>query len=235
MKEKDLLVFIPAHNERDNIPKVANDLRTHCPEVDFVVIDDGSTDDTVDVCRAHGVPVMPLPVNLGLDGVFQTGNKYAYLHGYRRTLQFDGDGQHCAAYIHAMMERMDQGYDIVVGSRFVTKKKPASLRMAGSRLLSFVFRLTTGKTLKDPTSGMRMVNRTIMKQVAFDLNCGEEPDTWAYFVRRGATISEVQVEMREREAGTSYLTLGRSISYMCRMMVSMVFINLFRGRGGSKA
>ena len=82
---------------------------------------------------------------------------------------------------------------------------------------------------------MRMVNRTIMKQVAFDLNCGEEPDTWAYFVRRGATISEVQVEMREREAGTSYLTLGRSISYMCRMMVSMVFINLFRGRGGSKA
>lgn len=232
MKEKDLLIFVPAHNERDNIIKVADDLRTHCPGVDFLVIDDGSTDDTVEICRQNNIPVMSLPVNLGLDGVFQTGNKYAYTHGYRRTLQFDGDGQHSARYIPELMKKMDQGYDIVVGSRFVTGKKPSTLRMAGSRLLSAAFRLTTGQRLKDPTSGMRMIGRTVMKQVAYDLNCGEEPDTWAYFVRNGARLAEVQVEMQEREAGTSYLTLGRSIIYMFRIMVSMVFINLFRGRGG---
>ncbi len=226
---KELLIFIPAHNERDNIEKVAKDLREHCPEYDFVVIDDGSTDDTVEVCRNNHIPVMPMPVNLGLDGVFQTGNKYAYLNGYKRTVQFDGDGQHNAKYIAALMQKMDEGYDIVVGSRFVSEKKPGGLRMAGSRIISAAFKLTTGQRLNDPTSGMRLIDRNVMKQVAYDPNCGEEPDTWAYFVRKGAKLTEVQVEMSEREAGQSYLTFGRSIAYMFRMMVSMIFINLFRG------
>ncbi|MEA5001884.1 MAG: glycosyltransferase family 2 protein [Christensenella sp.] len=226
---KDLLIFIPAHNEQDNIEKVACDLREHCSAYDFVVIDDGSTDDTVRICKENDIPVMPLPVNLGLDGVFQTGNKYAYLNGYERTVQFDGDGQHSAKYIAALMQKMDEGYDIVVGSRFVSEKKPGGLRMMGSRIISGAFKLTTGQRLNDPTSGMRLIDRKVMKQVAYDPNCGEEPDTWAYFVRKGAKLTEVQVEMSEREAGQSYLTFGRSIAYMFRMMVSMIFINLFRG------
>ena len=197
---KELLVFIPAYNEQDNIEKVVKDIKEHCTDVDFVVIDDGSTDDTVRICREKNIPYLSLPINLGLDGVFQTGDK------------------------------MKEGYDIVIGSRFVDRKKHRSLRMAGSRLLSGMFRLTTGKRFTDPTSGMRLVSRKIMKQIAFDPNCGAEPDTWAYFVRKGARLAEVQVEMNEREAGTSYFTLGRSIAYMFRMLISMAFINLFRGK-----
>lgn len=227
---KELLVFIPAYNEQDNIEKVVKDIKEHCPRVDFVVIDDGSTDDTVRICREKNIPYLSLPINLGLDGVFQTGNKYAYLNGYQMAMPFDGDGQHNAEYIAPLIDKMKEGYDIVIGSRFVDRKKHRSLRMAGSRLLSGMFRLTTGKRFTDPTSGMRLVSRRIMKQIAFDPNCGAEPDTWAYFVRKGARLAEVQVEMNEREAGTSYFTLGRSIAYMFRMLISMAFINLFRGK-----
>ena len=143
----------------------------------------------------------------------------------------DGDGQHNARYILPMLRKMQEGnYDIVIGSRFLHKKKGHSLRMMGSRIISAIFRLTTGKRFTDPTSGMRLVNRKIMRQIAFDMNCGAEPDTWAYFVRNGARFIEVQVEMNEREAGTSYFTLMSSIRYMLRMFVSISFINLFRRR-----
>ena len=231
MNEKELLVFIPAHNEEENIEKVIEDLEEHCPGLDFLVIDDGSTDHTAEICHQKGIPCMSLPVNLGLDGVFQTGNKFAYLHGYKAAMPFDGDGQHNARYILPMLRKMQEGnYDIVIGSRFLHKKKGHSLRMMGSRIISAIFRLTTGKRFTDPTSGMRWVNRKIMRQIAFDMNCGAEPDTWAYFVRNGARFIEVQVEMNEREAGTSYFTLMSSIRYMLRMFVSISFINLFRRR-----
>ena len=194
MNEKELLVFIPAHNEEENIEKVIEDLKEHCPGLDFLVIDDGST-------------------------------------GYKAAMPFDGDGQHNARYILPMLRKMQEGnYDIVIGSRFLHKKKGHSLRMMGSRIISAIFRLTTGKRFTDPTSGMRLVNRKIMRQIAFDMNCGAEPDTWAYFVRNGARFIEVQVEMNEREAGTSYFTLMSSIRYMLRMFVSISFINLFRRR-----
>lgn len=227
-----LLIFVPAYNEEGNIEKVAKDLWQNCPEADFVVINDGSTDDTGKICMEKGIPCINLPVNLGLDGVFQTGNKYAYLNGYDYCMPFDGDGQHNARCIASLQEKMQQGYDIVIGSRFLTEKKHHSLRMLGSRMISGLFKLTTGTKFTDPTSGMRMVDRAIMKQIAFDPNCGPEPDTWAYFVRNGAKMAEVQVDMNEREAGQSYFTLARSAKYMFRMLVSIVFINSFRKKGG---
>lgn len=226
-----LLIFVPAHNEEQSIEAVARDLREHCPGVDFVVIDDGSTDGTARICHEKNIPCMSLPINLGLDGVFQTGNKYAYLKGYDCCMPFDGDGQHNARFIAPLLAKMEEGYDIVIGSRFLTEKKHGSLRMAGSRLISGMFRLTTGVRFTDPTSGMRLVDRAIMRKIAFDPNCGPEPDTWAYFVRGGAKLAEVQVEMNERQAGQSYFTLAKSVKYMFRMLVSIVFINLFRKKG----
>ncbi|MGI6153515.1 MAG: glycosyltransferase family 2 protein [Christensenellaceae bacterium] len=226
-----LLVFIPAYNEEKNIRKVVADIRENCPEVDYVVINDGSTDRTEAVCRENGFPCISLPVNLGLDGVFQTGNRYAYIKGYDMCMPFDGDGQHNAEYIPKLVGKLNEGYDVVVGSRFLTEKKPMSLRMLGSRIISGIFKLTTGVRFTDPTAGMRLVNRRIMKQIASDINCGAEPDTWAYFVKNGAKLAEVQVKMNEREHGTSYFTLPRSIFFMLRMVISIVFIQFFRKDG----
>jgi len=224
------LVIIPAYNEEENIVRVIDNLRQNYPMYDYVVINDGSSDDTAGLCRKHGYELLDLPVNLGLAGAFQTGLKYAYRKGYDYAIQFDADGQHRPEYIQAMLDKIREGYDIVIGSRFVTEKKPRTLRMLGSNLISLATRLTTGKKVKDPTSGMRMFNKKMIAEFALNLNYGPEPDTVSYLLKQGATIAEVQVEMDERIAGESYLNLSRSMMYMMRMLISILFIQNFRKR-----
>lgn len=197
---------------------------------DYVIINDGSGDRTAKICRKKGYELIDLPVNLGLAGAFQTGLKYAYRNGYEYALQFDADGQHRAEFIAPMLEKIQEGYDIVIGSRFVTEKKPNSLRMLGSNLISIATRVTTGKKVKDPTSGMRLFNRKMIAEFALSMNYGPEPDTISYLLKQGATIAEVQVTMDDRIAGESYLNLSRSMLYMLRMLLSILFIQNFRKR-----
>ena len=224
------LVIIPAYNEEENIVRVIDNLKNNYPMYDYVIINDGSADDTARLCRKHGYELIDLPVNLGLAGAFQTGLKYAYRRGYDYAIQFDADGQHRPEYIGPMLEKIQEGYDIVIGSRFVTEKKPKSLRMLGSNLISLATRMTTGRKVKDPTSGMRMFNKKMIAEFALNLNYGPEPDTISYLLKQGATIAEVQVEMDERIAGESYLNISRSIMYMLRMLLSILFIQNFRKR-----
>lgn len=224
------LVIIPAYNEQDNIVRVVENLKNNYPQYDYVVINDGSADSTPEICRAKGYELIDLPVNLGLAGAFQTGLKYAYQKKYDYAIQFDADGQHLPQYIEKMLGKMQEGYDIVIGSRFVTEAKPSSLRMLGSNMISLAMRLTTGQKIKDPTSGMRMFNKKMIEEFALNMNYGPEPDTVSYLLKQGATIAEVQVTMEERIAGTSYLTMGRSIMYMMRMMISILLIQNFRKR-----
>ena len=224
------LVIVPAYNEEENIVRVIENLKKNYPTYDYVVINDGSSDNTAGLCRRMDYELIDLPVNLGLAGAFQTGLKYAYRQGYDYAIQFDADGQHRPEFIGAMLDKIQEGYDIVIGSRFVTKKKPHSLRMLGSNLISIATRITTGRRVKDPTSGMRMFNNKMIAEFALNLNYGPEPDTISYLLKQGATIAEVQVEMDERVAGESYLNLSRSVMYMMRMLLSILFIQNFRKR-----
>ena len=197
---------------------------------DYIVINDGSSDSTAKICRKNGYELVDLPVNLGLAGAFQTGLKYAYRNGYDYAIQFDADGQHRPEFIGPMLDKIQEGYDIVIGSRFVTEKKPHSLRMLGSNLISMAMKLTTGRRVKDPTSGMRMFNKKMIAGFALNMNYGPEPDTVSYLLKQGATIAEVQVEMDERIAGESYLNLTKSMMYMLRMLLSILLIQNFRKR-----
>ncbi len=224
------LLIIPAYNEQDSIVRVIENLKNNFPQYDYVIINDGSADSTPEICRAKGYELIDLPVNLGLAGAFQTGLKYAYQKGYDYAIQFDADGQHLPQYIAPMLEKMQEGYDIVIGSRFVNEKKPKSLRMLGSNMISLAMRITTGRKVNDPTSGMRMFNKKMIEEFALNMNYGPEPDTVSYLLKQGATIAEVQVQMEERIAGTSYLTLGRSMMYMMRMLISILLIQNFRKR-----
>lgn len=225
-----LLIIIPAYNEEDNIIRVVNTIKEKYSEYDYVVVNDGSTDHTSRRCHKEGIEIIDLPVNLGLAGAFQTGLKYAYYKDYDCALQFDADGQHRSDYVEAMLKKLEEGYDIVIGSRFVTKKKEKSLRMIGARMLTVAIKLTTGKRISDPTSGMRMFNKAMIKEFATNMNYGPEPDTISYLLKQGASIAEVQVEMNERVAGTSYLNFTRSAMYMFRMMISILVIQSFRKR-----
>lgn len=223
-----ILVIIPAYNEAENIERVVNEVTT-LTSYDYVVIDDCSKDNTYEVCQKNNYNVIHLPVNYGLTSAVQVGMKYALERNYDAAIQFDGDGQHDAAYIAKMAEQLKDN-DIVIGSRFVEEKKPISSRMLGSRLITGLIRLTTGKEINDTTSGMRMFNRSVIQEYANSMNYPPEPDTLVYMLKKGKRIKEVQVTMREREFGESYLNPIRSITYMLEMVVSIIFIQSFRKR-----
>lgn len=225
-----LLIVIPAYNEQESIVRVVTELIEQYPQYDYVVVNDGSRDRTAALCRAHGFKLIDLPVNLGLAGAFQTGLRYAAENGYDAALQFDGDGQHQPRYIAPMLKLLEDGADIVIGSRFITVKKPKSLRMLGSYLISWAIRLTTGRAICDPTSGMRMYSRRMLEEFAQNLNYGPEPDTISYLIKNGAVVRELQVEMAERAAGQSYFNFARSVEYMLKMGLSILLIQWFRKR-----
>lgn len=227
----DLLIIIPAYNEEANIERVVDRLITEFPQFDYVVVNDGSRDRTGEICERKQYHYLDLPVNLGLSGGFQAGIRYACKKGYSYAIQFDGDGQHRPEYIGPMKEKMDEGYDIVIASRFMEKKKIGSMRMLGSNLIEHAIRLTTGVRIKDPTSGMRMFNRAMIEEFAGGLNYGPEPDTVSYLIRqRGARVDEVPVVMDERLLGKSYLTPLNAARYMIKMLISICLIQSFRKR-----
>ncbi len=226
-----ILVIIPAYNEEDSIERVADQLIREYPQLDYVIINDGSRDRTGEICRDRGYNCIELPINLGLEGTFRAGMKYAYYKGYEYAVQYDGDGQHNPEYIIPMSEYAnDNNLDIVVGSRFIDEKKAFNMRMIGNSILGVCIWLTTGKRIMDPTSGMRMYNRTIIRKFAILHNYGPEPDTLVFLMRSGAKVGEFKVHMNEREYGESYLNLTSSIAYMFRMTVSILVVQWFRKR-----
>lgn len=222
------LLIIPAYNEEESLETTIRGVCESAPDVDYLIVNDGSTDGTEQVCRKNQYPFLDLATNLGLAGAFQAGLKYAYRHGYDCAIQFDADGQHLPQYIHEMAEAT-KNYDIVIGSRFIGKKKPHSMRMFGSDLIQWAIKVTTGKTITDPTSGMRAFNKRMIAYMANGLNYGPEPDTVSYLIKRaGANVVEVPVEMQDRIAGESYLNPWRSSVYMLRMAISILFVQFFR-------
>lgn len=220
------LLIIPAFNEEASIERVVAGVVD--AGYDYVVVSDGSSDHTTDVCRANGFRFVDLPVNLGLAGAFQAGVKYARMRNYDCVVQFDGDGQHKVEYIASLVDALGD-CDIAIGSRFVDEGKPRSLRMFGSNLIAAMIRITTGRRLTDPTSGMRAYGPRAIEELAVGPNLGPEPDTLAYLMRKkGLTIREVQVSMSERLAGESYLNLRSSATYMARMALSVLVMQFFR-------
>lgn len=223
-----VLVIVPAYNEESNIEKVVNDIQTNAVDVDYVVINDGSKDHTLDILKRNHYNYIDSICNLGLFGAVQTGFRYSLENDYDCAIQFDGDGQHLAKYIPLLVDEIANGNDIVIGSRFVNEKKPISARMLGSRLISTSIKIVTGKNIKDPTSGFRAYNRSCIKEYALGMNNPPEPDTLVYMLKKGKKVKEIQVQMKDRESGESYLNLTNTIKYMSRMIISIFLIQPFR-------
>lgn len=222
------LVVIPAYNEALNIEKTVHDLEVNAPGVDYVVINDGSKDNTLEVLKKNDFNYIDGFCNLGLFGAVQTGFKLAIKENYDVVIQFDGDGQHSAKYIAPLVKEIEKGNNIVIGSRFIDEKKPFAARMIGSRLIAGAIKMMTGKTITDPTSGFRAYDRDCIIDYANEMNNPPEPDTLVYMLRKQRKIKEIQVQMSDREFGESYLNLVNTIKYMSRMLVSIFLIQPFR-------
>lgn len=225
---KKTLIVIPAYNEAMNIEKTVADVLENAKGMDYVIVNDGSTDNTIEVLERNNFNYINSFLNLGLFGAVQTGFKYALRNGYDVAIQFDGDGQHNASYLKMMVDEIEAGNDIVIGSRFVTEKKPFTARMLGSRLISTAIFIVTRKRIVDPTSGLRAYDKKALEEYAHGLNNPPEPDTLVYMLRKKCKVKEVQVEMSDREFGESYLNLSNTIKYMSRMLISIFLIEPIR-------
>ena len=217
------LVVIPAYNEQDNIIPLINSVVSY--GYDYLVINDCSSDNTSALLADNDISHLDLPINLGIAGVTQIGFRYAKDNDYDCVICIDGDGQHLPEYMNDLIKEIKAGSDYVVGSRFVNEKKPVTMRMLGSRLLCFLIRLKTGKSVTDPTSGMRALGRNVIEEFAESMNFYAEPDALCHLLHKGHKIKEVQVRMKEREAGVSYFhNPFKSVYYMLAVCLSIVFV-----------
>ena len=224
-----ILAIIPAYNEQDCIQDTVLNLKRTCPEVDYLVVNDGSTDATRTICEQNKFSHVNLPVNSGLAVGFQTGMKYADRHGYDAAVQFDADGQHLPEFIPKMAEAMErESASIVIASRVLMGEGPRGARGAGSKLISKLIRITTKTRITDPTSGMRMYNRKLISEFAHAFDFTPEPDTIAMLARRGERIVEIPARMEERQGGASYLDFPHVVRYMARTCFSILMFQWFR-------
>ena len=217
------LVIIPAFNEEENIEKVVENIKRF--GYDYIVINDHSTDSTEKILDEKGYSHLDLCVNVGLAGVTRVGFKYAHDNSYDCVINIDGDGQHPADQIDSLVKEIENGYDYVVGSRFISEKKPFTARMLGSRLLCMLIKIKTGKTVHDPTSGMRALGRKVIADFAGSMNYWAEPDALCHILKKGYKAKEVQVTMLERQGGESYFSNPlKSIKYMIAEVLSILFV-----------
>lgn len=227
-----VLMIVPAYNEQDNIVETVSRICT-CKnmvegvEIDYIVINDGSTDDTQKICDSRNIKCIQLMQNLGIGGAVQTGYMYAKMNDYDVAVQFDGDGQHDISSLKQLLEPIIQGEsDFVVGSRFVdgnSQFQSTRMRRVGISWLSKTIKLFTGITIKDPTSGYRACNRKCIQLFANNYPVDyPEPEAIVMLAKQKIRIKEIQVNMFEREGGESSINMWRSVYYMFKVTIAIV-------------
>lgn len=232
-KKKKVLVIIPAYNEADSIVQVVERIRREAPWCDYVVVNDGSTDETPAICEREGFHYLDLSINMGIGGAVQAGYIYAYKNNYDIAVQMDGDGQHDVAYLEKLLEPIIAGEaDVAIGSRFLEKEgfQTSASRRTGINILSFLILLTTGKRVRDVTSGFRAVNRMFIEIYSKDYPMDyPEPEAIVSAIMHLGRVREVPVQMRAREGGVSSITFKKSIYYMIKVTLAILICRMSYG------
>jgi glycosyltransferase involved in cell wall biosynthesis len=229
-----LLIIVPAWNEEGAIAQVVQDVRRSMPNVPVLVIDDCSADSTIRRAREAGADVLPLPHHLGLGGCVQAGYKLAYELGFDYVIRVDGDGQHDAADIPRLFDRLNtSGCEMVIGSRYVggAGMQERGLRGVGIRFFRTVLRPILGRRVYDPTSGFVGVNRAALDVFtrSFPLDY-PEIEALVVLQRRRFRFEEVPCKMHPRRTGRSSITAMKSLYYIFHVLMG-VFINVLRYEG----
>ena len=232
MKDSKVLLIIPAHNEEDSIKKTVESIKNY----DYIIINDGSTDQTEQILIDNHYNFVSLSFNLGIGGAVQTGYKYALENNYDIAVQFDADGQHDAESIKNLIQPIiDNQTDFTIGSRFIQKNsinfKSSFLRRVGIRLISNVIFLFSKTRIYDTTSGFRAANKNIIARFAKNYPKEyPEPISDYELIKLGYKVTEVPVKMHERTAGKSSIHSWKSAYYVINVLLSILIIKLRRNK-----
>ena len=235
----DTVVFIPAWNEEENLPPVLDGLRERLPDVDILVVDDGSTDRTAEVAREHGAQVLSLGTNQGLRVGIASGFRWALEHGYAFCGRVDADGQHPAAELARLLERVRSGEcDVAVGSRFASgngyapyRYRSSAARRFGTGLLRRSVAVVLRRPFLDATSGLYAVNAEALPLLAQPYTSGApEVEGLIRVVDAGLRLEEVPVDMAPRAHGESKLRGGKAVSLELTVAATLGLALLARHR-----
>ena len=231
LAELKRIAIVPALNEEATVGRVIDEIRAFDPGLDVVVVDDGSIDRTAGIAADRGAHVVRLPFNLGIGGAVQTGYRFAFEHGYDIAVQIDGDGQHDASQLPAVLAPVLAGEaDLAIGSRFTGEGayRSSFSRRIGIQIFARVVSGIVRQKVTDTTSGFRAVNRKGIALFAADYpHDYPEVEATVMCVKHKLRLTEVPVEMRERGGGSSSITAVRSIYYMTKVLLAL-FVGLFR-------
>ena len=226
----NVLVIIPCYNEAENICRVVERLKSVCPDVDYLVVNDCSTDHSAAILSKNGYNYLDLPLNLGIGGGVQSGYLYAVANNYDITVQIDGDGQHDPHYLHDVIRPIAEGkLDMCIGSRFIKKEgfQTSFMRRVGIRFLSGLIHLLTVEKILDVTSGYRACGREMTEWFAQHYAQDyPEPEAIVSAICNGYRVGEVPVVMEERQAGVSSIRAFKSIYYMIKVSLALVIHRL---------
>lgn len=222
-----VLIIIPAYNEEANILNTVQEI-TKYTTYDYIVINDGSTDRTLELLRSHNIRHINLPLNLGIGGAMQTGYKYACRQGYDYAIQLDADGQHNPSEIDLLVKEISQyNHDMVIGSRFLeeTAYRGKLSRRIGIFYFYYLLKLIAGIKVKDPTSGYRIVNKKVIAWFAKDYPVDyPEVEVLVKLARKKCSIKEIKAEMNARQGGISSINNLKGLYYMMKV----TFFSLIR-------
>lgn len=221
-----IMVAIPAYNEEKNISGVVKAVKFHHPEVDVVVINDGSKDGTEIEAKRAGAFVINLPQNIGIGGAVQTGYIYAKTKGYDAVIQIDGDGQHDPKDLSRLIDSIAKDEaDMVIGSRFVSKTdyESSKMRKLGINFFSKLVSIACRRDFYDTTSGYRAVNKKCIELFSeYYPRDYPEVETIVYASKMGIRIKEISVDMNKRQGGKSSITPLKSIYYMIKVTCAIL-------------
>lgn len=224
------LIIIPAYNESENILNTVKVIQEDAPDFDYVVINDCSKDNTLELLVENHINYVNLPVNLGIGGAVQTGYKYALENNYDVAVQVDGDGQHDPKYLKVLVDALEKNdADMVIGSRFINNEgfQSTFMRRVGIVYFTKLIHLLTGKTITDPTSGFRMCNRRVIELFSKDYPRDyPEPESIVALLKRNMNVMEVPVQMKERQGGVSSINASKSVYYMIKVSLAILIENL---------
>jgi glycosyltransferase involved in cell wall biosynthesis len=235
----DTLVFIPAWNEEGNLPAVLAELHDELPDADVLVVDDGSTDGTADVARAHGADVLSFGENRGLRAGIAAGYAAAAERGYAYCGRVDADGQHPASELRRLLDLVRSGAcEVAIGSRFATghgyasdRYEPTAARRFGIGLLQKAMHVRLGRPFHDPTSGMTAASAKALPVMAEPYASGApEVEALLRLHRAGLPVEEVAVHMRERAGGASKLRGKKAVKLVLTVVGTLVFFRWLRSR-----
>ena len=238
MKREKILLIVPAYNEEENILKVYKSIinynKKNNTKYGVIVINDGSTDNTSNICKKNKIPTINLIYNLGIGGAVQTGYKYAYNNNYDIAVQFDGDGQHDVKYVkHIIDPIINKDADMVIGSRFIDKSssefKSNRTRRFGISIISKIIKIKMKKSIYDTTSGFRAVNKNLIEKFVENYPVEyPEPISVVNVLNEGYIVKEIPVNMNKRQGGVSSIKKWKSIYYMINVVLSILIIKKVR-------